>query len=78
MHAGGNAVALVYRAPRRAGVYILGAFRALTGEFCHLPLTREVAKPQVLTEGEIHALLYDIRNSLPQSAAQTAPSSEGA
>ena len=40
-----------------------------------LPLTREVAKSLILTEGEIVFLLT---KSLPQSASQTAPSSEGA
>ncbi|MBQ8765287.1 MAG: hypothetical protein IJZ16_00610 [Clostridia bacterium] len=40
-----------------------------------LPLTREVAKSLILTEGEKVLLLT---KSLPQSATQTAPSSEGA
>ena len=40
-----------------------------------LPLMREVAKSLILTEGEIVLLLT---KSLPQSASQTAPSSEGA
>ena len=50
-----------------------------------LPLTREVANPKGLTKGEIHracakrnAKSLPIANSLPQSPAATAPSSEGA
>ena len=50
-----------------------------------LPLTREVANPKGLTEGEIrrayakrNAKRVLVANSLPQSPAATAPSSEGA
>ena len=49
------------------------------------PLTREVANPEDLTEGEIRrayakgdAQRIPVANSLPQSPAATAPSSEGA
>ena len=50
-----------------------------------LPLTREVANPEGLTEGEIRRAYAKrdtqsgrVANSLPQSPAATAPSSEGA
>ena len=50
-----------------------------------LPLTREVANPEGLTEGEIRRAYAErdtqsgrVANSLPQSPAATAPSSEGA
>ena len=50
-------------------------------ELCHLivgtaclPLMREVAKPQVLPEGEKLSGIIGSAFSLPQSAALTAPS----
>ena len=50
-----------------------------------LPLTREVANPKGLTEGEMRRAYAErdaqsgrVANSLPQSPAATAPSSEGA
>ena len=48
---------------------------------CHqagLPLTRKVAKPQVLTEGEITDLSYIKYLSLSLGVAEPVPSSEGA
>ena len=63
---------------------VVGGCSALRPSSC-LPLTREVANPEGLTEGEIRRAYAKgdaqsklVANSLPQSPAATAPSSEGA